>query len=301
MSHDVAALREHAEYLVAEVGVSTGRNRKAAIRRRWTATSRDRGDGNVGDLGRGVEWAIRTSLGHRRPGDAVSGPHQDEPTRPGEVRWLVDPLGGRTNADRGIPLHAVSIAAQVDGVTVAAAAAEPATGRLWSAGLGEGSALLDPRAENGWSDLEMEDKWADLRVATTTDLARVVLAAGCSPDPAERAFQDDTLARLTHRITDVRRTGSAALDLCWVAAGSLDVFLARGLPEREWAAGTLIAEEAGAVVRVPTAADPTTRRAEHILVAAPGVADEFRDLLFQTYASVLHTGFDLPGRPPATA
>jgi myo-inositol-1(or 4)-monophosphatase len=301
MGHDVAALREHAEYLVAEVGVSTGRDRKSAIRRRWTAATRDRGDDNVGDLCRGVEWAIRTSLGHRRPGDAVSGPHQDEPARPGEVRWLVDPLGGRTNADRGIPLHAVSVAAQVDGVTVAAAVAEPATGRLWSAGLGEGSALLDPRAENGWADLEMEDKWADLRVATTTDLSRVVLAAGCSPDPAERAFQDDTLARLTHRITDVRRTGSAALDLCWVAAGSLDVFLARDLPERDWAAGALIAEEAGAVVRVPTAADPTTRRPEHVLVAAPGVADDFRDLLFQTYAAVLRAGFDLPGPPTATA
>jgi myo-inositol-1(or 4)-monophosphatase len=103
-----------------------------------------------------------------------------------------------------------------------------------------------------------------------------LLSTGFSYSPQRRAAQAVLLARLLPQVRDVRRLGSAALDLCMVAAGRLDAHYEHGLQEWDWAAGALIAAEAGAVVVLPGAEGPG---AGLLLAAAPGVAAQVMEAL----------------------
>jgi myo-inositol-1(or 4)-monophosphatase len=88
------------------------------------------------------------------------------------------------------------------------------------------------------------------------------------------------LTRLLPEVRDVRRVGSCALDLCMVAAGRLDAYYELGVNVWDWAAGALIAEEAGAVMLLP----PVDEGGHLIVAAAPGIAAEFDDALHQAGA-----------------
>ena len=103
-----------------------------------------------------------------------------------------------------------------------------------------------------------------------------LLGTGFGYVPARRAAQAALLAQILPMVRDVRRIGSAALDLCMVAAGLLDAHYEHGLHEWDWAAGALIAAEAGAVVMLPAPDDPG---AGLVLVAAPGVAAQLVEAL----------------------
>jgi myo-inositol-1(or 4)-monophosphatase len=100
-----------------------------------------------------------------------------------------------------------------------------------------------------------------------------LLGTGFGYAPGRRTAQAALLARLMPVVRDVRRIGSAALDLCMVGAGRLDAYYEHGLKRWDWAAGALIAAEAGAWVQLP-------ERGEDILVAtAPGISEELRQVL----------------------
>jgi myo-inositol-1(or 4)-monophosphatase len=215
---------------------------------------------------RECEALVRERLAALRPDDAVLGEEEggtDADPVPGQMRWIVDPIDGTVNYAHGLPWFAVSIGVEVDGRPLAGAVVEPVSGRVWSATAGHG-AQLDGRP---------------LRASALERVGLAVVATGLGYDPERRRRQAELVARMAGEIGDFRRQGCASLDLCSVAAGWVDGYYEHGLHHWDWAAGALIAEEAGAVVRRPGAADPDGLGAEAVLAAAPGIATALADLL----------------------
>ncbi|MDE2658903.1 MAG: inositol monophosphatase family protein [Acidobacteriota bacterium] len=147
-------------------------------------------------------------------------------------RFIVDPLDGTTNFAHGFPVFAVSIAYEEGGEVVAGAVLDPVREELFTAEAGQGARL------NG----------APIRVSPTADLQHALLATGFpySREAMDRAL--DLFVRIMRRVRAVRRAGSAALDLCCVAAGRLDAFWEETLRAWDTAAGEVIVREAGGVV-----------------------------------------------------
>ncbi|MFI7674523.1 inositol monophosphatase family protein [Actinophytocola sp. NPDC049390] len=210
-----------------------------------------------------VEQLVRARLGELRPGEPVFGEETGgaDTGAPGQVCWVVDPIDGTVNYLYGYPWYAVSLAAQVDGVSVAAAVVEPASGREWTAVRGAGS----------WCD------GVPLRVSDATRLDLSLVATGFAYRVERRERQAVGVSRLLPRVRDIRRGGAASLDLCAVAAGWVDAYFEHGLSRWDWAGGTLVAEEAGAVVRYPGTDDELDR--EFTFCATPGIAKELREAL----------------------
>lgn len=209
-----------------------------------------------------VEQLVRTRLGELRPGEPVYGEETGGAAgEPGKVCWVVDPIDGTVNYLYGYPWYAVSLAAQVDGVSVAAAVLEPVSGREWTAVRGAGS----------WLDGER------LRVSDATRLDLSLVATGFAYRVERREQQAAGVSRLLTKVRDIRRGGAASLDLCAVAAGWADAYFEHGLSRWDWAGGALVAEEAGAVVRVPDTDDELD--ADFTFCATPGIAKELREAL----------------------
>ncbi len=147
--------------------------------------------------------------------------------------WFVDPLDGTVNYLYGRDQWSVSIAVKnPDGATVAGVVLAPALGRTYTAVRGQGS----------WLDGER------LAVRPAGYLAHAVIGTGFSYEADIRAAQAAVLSRVLPAVADIRRCGSAALDLADVASGRIDAFYENDLSEWDWAAGALLATEAGAVV-----------------------------------------------------
>ncbi|MGQ0837934.1 inositol monophosphatase family protein [Actinokineospora sp.] len=245
-------LAEIAVVIAAEAAELARTTRESAIRdvdTKSTATD------VVTAADRAAERLIRARLAELRPADAVLG-EEDGGTAGDGVTWVVDPIDGTVNYLYGYPWYAVSVAAQVGGVSVAGAVVEPASGRRWTAARGHG-AWLDGRP---------------LRVSAPASLDVALVATGFAYAVDRRQSQAAAVARLLGVVRDIRRSGSAALDLCAVAAGWVDGYVERGLSRWDWAAGALIAAEAGAVVSLP--GDSPELGADAVFAAAPGVADE---------------------------
>jgi myo-inositol-1(or 4)-monophosphatase len=212
-----------------------------------------------------TERLLRDRLAQLRPGDPIlgeegGGPADAETTPDGAVTWVLDPIDGTVNFVYGIPAYAVSVGAQVDGVSTAGAVADVVAGRVYSAAAGQGAHVID------------EGGTEPLRCAVVDDLSMSLLGTGFGYAPPRRAAQAALLAQLLPLVRDVRRIGSAALDLCMVAEGRLDAFYEHGLQVWDRAAGALIAAEAGARVVLP----PSDKGggAGLVVAAAPGIADE---------------------------
>lgn len=187
----------------------------------------------VSDADRLAEAAIREVLRDRRPDDAVLGEEggaTEASSAP--VRWVVDPLDGTVNYLYGLPAWAVSVAAEAAGVAVAGVVVQPCAGEVFAACRGGGT-TLDGTA---------------ISVSGATDLSTALVATGFAYTPEVRAAQARVLAGLLPRIRDVRRGGSAALDLAHVAAGRVDAYYEGGLAIWDVAAGRLLVTEAGGTV-----------------------------------------------------
>jgi myo-inositol-1(or 4)-monophosphatase len=213
-----------------------------------------------------TERLLRSRLAQLRSGDPVlgeegGGPADASPTDAGTVTWVLDPIDGTVNFVYGIPAYAVSVAAQVDGVSVAGAVADVVAGRVYSAGAGLGAHLTDEHGTRA------------LRCTAIDDLSIALLGTGFGYSRRRRTAQAALLARMLPVVRDVRRIGSAALDLCMVAAGRLDAYYEHGLQVWDCAAGALIAAEAGARVLLPAPGGPAGG-AGLVAAAAPGIADE---------------------------
>jgi len=214
----------------------------------------------VTEVDREAERVIVGVLTAVRPDDAILGEEAtDRPGRSG-VRWVIDPLDGTTNFLYGFPAFAVSIAAELDGTTVIGVVHDSANGHVYSAIRGDGAAA----------------DGVPLAARTHADLSTALLATGFLPYPEQRARQAEALRHVLPRVRDIRRAGSAALDLCAVAAGRLDGYYEYGLGEWDVAAGALIATEAGARIAklpVPWARGPL------VVAATPALLDPLVGLL----------------------
>lgn len=211
----------------------------------------------VTDVDRASEALIVRLIAENRPGDGILG--EEGTSRPGTtgVRWIVDPLDGTVNYLYGIGAYAVSIGVEVDGVPAVGAVFDAARGYMYDAVHGGGA------RRDGTT----------LTCSGVTDLALALVGTGFGYDAGIRADQGALAARLLPQVRDIRRFGSAALDLCAVASGRLDGYYERGINPWDRAAGLLIAAEAGA--RTGVFAEPGTDR-DLTVAAAPAIFDALR-------------------------
>jgi myo-inositol-1(or 4)-monophosphatase len=209
-----------------------------------------------------TERLLRDRLAELRPGEAVLGEEGGGAARvePGRPLWVLDPIDGTVNFVYDIEAYAVSVGVQIDGVSVAGAVANVPTGEVFSAAVGHGA------------HVRRADVSTRLRCTAVEHLSMALVGTGFGYAREQRLRQAEVLARLLPDVRDMRRLGSCALDLCMVAAGRLDAYYEDGVHVWDWAAGALIAAEAGAwLVLPPVEGDGS----DLIVAAAPGVAAEF--------------------------
>jgi myo-inositol-1(or 4)-monophosphatase len=198
------------------------------------------------------ERLIRERLAAARPADGYLGEEGGGEEGTSGLRWVVDPLDGTVNFLFGIPQWCVSIAAQDEQGTLAGAIFDPCRGELFTA-TREGPALLTTPSRPGavgaivHADRPRTQTLADPR--RCEDLGAAMVATGFAYDAAVRAAQAEVLARLLPRVRDIRRFGSAALDLAWTACGRYDAYFERTTKPWDIAAGTLVCERAGLTVK----------------------------------------------------
>jgi len=175
-----------------------------------------------------AERTIIDTIRHHFPQDSIlaeeSGVHGA-----GEHQWVIDPLDGTTNFSHRYPFFSVSLAYRVEGRIQLGVVYDPVAKELFSATLGGGAQL------NG----------KPIRVSDQSDLRHGFLATGFSYDYEEMETNLDLFAQVSRRVQAVRRDGSAALDLCYVACGRFDGYWELSLSPWDMAAGWLVVEEAG--------------------------------------------------------
>jgi myo-inositol-1(or 4)-monophosphatase len=186
----------------------------------------------VTEMDTAAERTIRAAIRRHRPEDGFLGEEGGSEDGASGVRWVIDPIDGTVNYLYGLPAWAVSIGAEVDGVGVAGVVLAPQLGEEYTAVRGEGSFLGGRR----------------LRVNEPESLAKSLIATGFGYRAERREVQGRIVAGILPQVRDIRRGGSAALDLCAVATGRVDGYYERGTHAWDRAAGALIAEEAGARV-----------------------------------------------------
>ncbi len=184
----------------------------------------------VTEMDRAVERFVRSALHQRFPEHGLLGEEEGGARQRGQPRWLVDPLDGTTNYAHGYPFFAVSLALEVDDQVVVAAVYNPLLDEMFTAIKGEGAYLND----------------SALQVSTTESLGRSLLASGFPYDawtnPRDNGRE---WRRFLKKVVSLRSDGSAALDLCHVAAGRIDGYWELDLEPWDVAAGALIVQEAG--------------------------------------------------------
>jgi len=214
----------------------------------------------VSDADVAAESAIRSVLAERRPGDAILG-EEGGASGEGDLRWVVDPLDGTVNYLFGIPVFAVSVGCEdPDGARVGVVL-DPLRNECFS------STRSGPPSLNG-SPID--------GIERPSELALAMVATGFSYDAAVRARQAAAVGRVLPRARDIRRAGSAALDLCWCACGRYDAYYERGLHAWDVTAGLLIASGAGLEVRTLAATDS---QPDGVLVAPAGFVEELVGLV----------------------
>jgi len=218
----------------------------------------------VTEVDRAVEARLVADLLAARPDDGVVGEEGADRAGSSGVRWIVDPIDGTVDFIYGIPGCNVTVAAEVDGRVAAAAVVDPLHGDTFAAVLGGGA------TRNG----------EPISCTTVADPALALIGTGFGYDPAERARQAAVVAHVLPRVRDIRRIGAASVDLCWVACGRLDGYYERNLKIWDWAAGSLIASEAGAVVAaIGHRRLPEDLPAATIIAAGPALHPLLADLV----------------------
>jgi myo-inositol-1(or 4)-monophosphatase len=221
----------------------------------------------VSDTDRDAEALIVAMIAAERPGDAIVGEEGTDtvadPAAPGRgpgLRWLVDPLDGTINYLWGVPQWSVSIAALDAGGPLVGVVHDPTRGETFAARRGAGARLGDE----------------PLRLEAGGPLDEALVGTGFSYRPDTRARQAATLPAILPAVRDVRRFGSAAIDMAWVACGRLDAYFERGLNPWDWAAGRLLVTEAGGAVQdLPETGDDPAG----VVAATPALIGPMRALL----------------------
>ncbi|WP_051479277.1 inositol monophosphatase family protein [Arthrobacter sp. H5] len=229
----------HVARQAAEAGAAVLRKRSAGV---IGARNKSSDSDWVTDFDMAAERAVRDVIWRTRPHDAITGEEYGTTVpagAPSGIRWSIDPLDGTTNFIRNIVYYGTSVAAVNDnGEWLAGVVDAPALDRVYWAARGQGAWLRERGSVRQLSGPDPQQTGA-------------LIGSGFTYTAQRRGKQLLELGSLMEGHGDLRRIGSAALDLCMVADGTLDSFAERGLNEHDWAAAALIAEEAGAVVLRP--------------------------------------------------
>jgi myo-inositol-1(or 4)-monophosphatase len=199
--------------------------------------------------------AIRELLRERRPDDGFVGEEEGRSEQGSSgLSWVVDPLDGTVNFLFGIPQWSVSVAVRDDAGTLAGAVYDPNRDELFSARRDGDAFLESPRgvielSRPGGREPAHERRTGEDAGPGGEQLASAMVATGLAYDAHVRRSQAKVLERLVPRVRDIRRFGSAALDLTWTAAGRYDAYYERSVKQWDIAAGALICERAGLNVR----------------------------------------------------
>jgi fructose-1,6-bisphosphatase/inositol monophosphatase family enzyme len=246
---EAAQLRAIAEMVARTVG------NEVAIRRRgsFTWSTKSSTTDVVTEIDTWAEVAVVEQISALRPDDGFLGEEGTDTEGSTGIRWVIDPVDGTTNLLYDIPGYSVSIAAEVDGVSIAGAVFDPVRAELFSAAVGHGATRN--------SDA--------ISVSEATDLETALVGTGFSYLADRRREQAVSLQVILPAVRDIRRLGGAALDLCAVACGRTDAFYESGLSPWDSAAGALIAAEAGAIVET----------GDLTWACGPGLAEAFVALL----------------------
>jgi len=264
----------HAELLDLARTVATQAAELVAHRRREGVAVADRKSSSVDVVthaDRESEQLIRSLLAEARPDDGFYGEEGSATTGSSGLTWVVDPIDGTVNYLYGIPHYAVSVAV-VEGEP------DPATWRaLAGAVVNLGANETYTGAAGGGSHLNGER----LQVADAVDLSEALVATGFSYVQEMRVEQGRVIAGLLPQVRDIRRMGTASLDLCMVASGRVNAYFERSLSPWDHAAGGLIAREAGATVK---GRGSLAEGKDFILAAEPAVAQKLEAVLVQLRA-----------------
>lgn len=265
MPHD--ELLTIARDVVLRAGELVSRRRREGVE---VAATKSSAVDIVTEADRESEALIRGLLAEARPDDGFLGEESGTAAGSSGLTWVVDPIDGTVNFLYGIPHYAVSVAVvegDPDPLTWSALAGcvlNPASGELFSATV-DGGAFLGGSA---------------IRVAAEVELSQALVATGFAYDSEMRGRQGATVAELLPMVRDIRRQGTASLDLCFVAAGRYNAYFERTLGPWDHAAGALIAREAGATVTGLAGAAPNS---DFILAAEPSVAARLEATLIKLW------------------
>ena len=271
---DARALAEIAGSLAQSVGVEVRDKRAVGVD---VAATKSSLTDVVTAADKEAERLLTAGLTELRPEDGILGEEGASVAGTTGITWVVDPIDGTVNYLYDIPAYAVSVAATVaDGApgtmsdgrrAIAGAVYLPVTGELFAAWEGGGAYLGSER----------------LHGPSQTELGTTLLGTGFGYTVERRTEQIEVLRHVLPRVRDIRRIGSAAMDLCMIAAGRLDAFYERGLQPWDFAAAALIAREAGAVVRGLGDNAPGT---EMLIAGTPAIADELAGVVAEAYRSL---------------
>jgi myo-inositol-1(or 4)-monophosphatase len=254
---DAAALRDLACRLAVEAGSAALAGRRSPIDPALAPLTKSSATDLVTAYDQAAEELIVAGLRVARPDDAIVGEEGTDRTGTSGISWYVDPIDGTTNFVYDLPPWSTSIAAgDADGM-IAGAVYAPVLDELFAASRGGGATL------NGHP----------IRASDRDDVALALVATGFSYDATRRRQQATVVEELIGHVRDIRRLGSAAIDLCYVAAGRYDAYYETGLNAWDAAAGELIAREAGCRSGDHRGGPAVPRE---LLVAAPGVFDELQ-------------------------
>ncbi len=272
---DLAALEHLAIDLAVAAGALVYEKRPEDLNVRPKSVDTDL----VTDMDRRAEAYLRDRLARERPSDPVFGEEADATGGDGRITWVLDPIDGTVNYVYGRPDFAVSVAAVVGDPSVqgnwepvAGAVTRPASGEIYHARRGGGAYLRGPSGPEVRLAVRHEDR---------LDLA--LLATGFAYKAGARELQAEALRTILPQVRDIRRGGSAALDLCELAAGRHDAYYERGVHAWDIAAGWLIATEAGARVTGVWTSQPAR---EGLVAASPAIHGPLRDLVARAWEAI---------------
>lgn len=213
----------------------------------------------VSEMDRAAEELIREIILRARPDDGLVGEEGASKRSRSGLSWLIDPIDGTANYLRSLPNYSISIAVVTEQEAVAGVVYDPTLDETFTAIDGHGAALNGKPIE-----------------CSSIALPRAIIGTGFSYSTAQRARQARMLLGVLPAVGDIRRPGSAAVSLCWVACGRLDGFFETGLMPWDFAAGALIARQGGADVRGAELDEP---RVDLLVASAPSItADLYRVL-----------------------
>ncbi|HYN33543.1 MAG TPA: inositol monophosphatase family protein [Ilumatobacteraceae bacterium] len=257
MNPDITALRVLAEDLARRAGAGALDGRRLLGVGHVAHDTKSSPTDPVTEYDRAAERLIVDALRSSRPDDAIVGEEGADVAGSSGLEWHIDPIDGTANFVYDLPSWCTSVAVVDSDGPLAGAVYIPLTNELFSAARGRGATL------DGVS----------IACSSATELSRALVATGFSYTAEQRAGQARRLAFLLPDVRDVRRLGSAAIDLCFVACGRLDAYFEEYLNSWDFAAGVLIAQEAGAIT-----SDLMGGRAGSVatVAAAPGI---HRDLV----------------------